>query len=102
MLRVRLRELKALDKLNLIRLALVSLLVTCVDTVQSFYLQRSVNVFSEVNALPKLFYNTGALGYLLYIPVEFVAVFVTLTMCWIWASYVIWYHKNVVAKTRVL
>ena len=83
------------------RLALVSILLTSVDTVQSFYLQRGIDVFSEMNAIPRLFYGTGILGYALYAPIEFLAVYVTLLVCWLWASYVLWYHRNVVVKRHL-
>jgi hypothetical protein len=89
-----------LNRANLVKLALISIFLAAVDTVQSYYLQRVVNQFSEVNLLPLKFYSTGPLGYALYFPIDFVALYGTLTVLWIWASYILWYHKHVVA-TRV-
>jgi hypothetical protein len=85
------------NKSILIKLVLVSLFLTLVDTVQSYYLQRVVNQFNEVNLLPMRFYNFGAVGYVLYFPIDFFALFGTLTVLWIWASYILWYHRHVIA-----
>ena len=79
-------------------IALVSMLLTIVDTIQSFYLQRVINVFSEANLLPRAFYGFGVIGYLAYVPIEFATVFATLALCWLWATYALWYHRNIVAK----
>jgi len=84
------------NKPNMIKLALVSVFLTAVDTIQSFYLQRVVNQFSEVNLLPLRFYNFGAMGYVLYFPIDFLALYGTLTILWIWASYILWYNKHVI------
>ncbi len=77
---------------------MVSVFLTAVDTFQSYYLQRVVNVFSEANLIPRVFYSYGTIGYVLYAPIEFLAVFGTLTVLWFWASYVLWYHKNIIVK----
>ncbi|MDG7001746.1 MAG: hypothetical protein JRN15_21840 [Nitrososphaerota archaeon] len=93
------RAINALNKTNLVRIALVSVFLTAVDTIQSFYLQRVISVFSEANAMPNLFYGYGPIGYVLYSPIEFLAIFVTLSVLWLWASYVIWFHKNIIMRT---
>lgn len=92
------RVMSSLTRTNILRLALVSVFLTVVDTVQSFYLQRVVSVFSEANLVPRLFYSIGYLGYILYAPIEFLAIFATLLVLWFWASYVVWYHKSIVSK----
>jgi hypothetical protein len=93
---------ETLCKPNLIKLALISVFLAAVDTIQSYYLQRVVNQFSEVNLLPLKFYNFGAPGYILYFPIDFLALYVTLTVLWVWASYILWYHKHViVTKLRL-
>jgi hypothetical protein len=84
---------EAVNRKNLEILALVSAFLTGVDTIQSFYLQRVINEFNEVNLLPLKFYSTGAVGYLLYAPIDFLVLYATLTMLWIWASYMLWYTK---------
>lgn len=86
---------------NLVRLALMSVLFTIMDTVQSFYGQRVINVFTEFNFLPSLFYKQGALGYLLYAPIECAGMFAMLSVLWLWASYVLWFHHSVVSKMSV-
>jgi hypothetical protein len=91
-----------LSKTNLVRLSLMALLFTIVDTIQSFYAQKVLNVFTEFNFLPSLFYDRGPLGFALYAPIEFSAILATLLMLWIWASYVLWFHSNVVSKVKVL
>lgn len=93
-----LKSIDALNKVNLVRLALVSVFLTVVDTVQSYYLQRVVNAFSEANLMPRIFYSYGPVGFVMYAPIEFFAIFGTLIILWTWASYVVWYHKNVVVK----
>lgn len=93
-----LKSVDALSRANLVRLALVSIFLTVVDTVQSYYLQRVVNAFSEANLMPRIFYSYGPIGFVMYAPIEFLAVFATLIVLWVWASYVVWYHKNVVVK----
>jgi len=75
-------------------LAMISAFLAGVDTVQSFYLQRVVNQFNEVNLLPIKFYSIGLVGYLLYSPIDFLALYATLTVLWIWASYLLWYYKQ--------
>jgi hypothetical protein len=97
----RIRGIQALSKTNLVRLALVSIFLTVADTIQSFYFQKVIDIFSEGNALPRAFYNTGPLGYVMYAPIEFLAIFATLTIFWLWASYVIWFHKNIVATRHL-
>ena len=97
-----LRHFDALSKTNLVRLALVSVFLTLVDTIQSYYLQRVINAFSEANVMPQWFYGLGPIGYILYTPIEFGAIFATLFVLWIWASYILWYHKNVVAKSSLV
>src|ERR1700731_2161530 len=87
---------ETLNRANLVKLALISIFLAAVDTIQSYYLQRVVNQFSEVNLLPLKFYNAGPVGYALYFPIDFVALFGTLTVLWIWASYILWYHKHVI------
>src|SRR5580704_8828974 len=87
---------ETLSRANLLKLALISIFLSAVDTVQSYYLQRVVNQFSEVNLLPLKFYNTGPVGYILYFPIDFLALFGTLAVLWIWASYILWYHKHVI------
>ncbi len=96
-----LKSIDALNKVNLVRLALVSVFLTVVDTVQSYYLQRVVNAFSEANLMPRIFYSYGPVGFIMYAPIEFFAIFGTLIVLWTWASYVVWYHKNVVVKKVV-
>ena len=87
---------ETLSRPNLIKLGLISVFLAAVDTIQSYYLQRVVNQFSEVNLLPLKFYNAGPVGYALYFPIDFIALFGTLTVLWIWASYILWYHKHVI------
>ena len=87
---------ETLSRPNLVKLALISVFLAAVDTVQSYYLQRVVNQFSEVNLRPLKFYSEGPVGYALYFPIDFLALFGTLTVLWIWASYILWYHKHVI------
>lgn len=92
---------EAISRHNMSILALVSVFLTAVDTIQSFYLQRVVNEFNEVNLLPLKFYSAGPVGYLLYAPIDFLALFATLAVLWIWASYMLWYFRLfVVPKIR--
>ncbi|MFI5420688.1 MAG: hypothetical protein ACHQ1H_06940 [Nitrososphaerales archaeon] len=92
---------ETLTQANLIKLALISIFLASVDTIQSYYLQRVVNQFSEANLLPLKFYNMGPLGYALYFPIDFLSLFATLVVLWIWASYILWYHRHViVARMR--
>ncbi len=93
---------ETLARANLVKLGLISIFLASVDTIQSYYLQRVVNQFSEANLLPLKFYNIGPVGYALYFPIDFLSLFATLTVLWIWASYILWYHKHViVAKIKV-
>lgn len=93
---------ETLTRANLVKLALISIFLASVDTIQSYYLQRVVNQFSEANLLPLKFYNLGAVGYALYFPIDFLSLYATLTVLWIWASYILWYHKHViVARTKL-
>jgi hypothetical protein len=95
------RSLKGIDafsRANVARLVMMSIFLTAVDTFQSYYLQRVVNAFSEANLMPRVFYSYGPVGYLMYAPIEFLVVFVTLAVLWFWASYVLWYHKNFILK----
>jgi hypothetical protein len=87
---------EAINRHNLTLLAMISAFLAGVDTFQSFYLQRVVNQFNEANLLPLKFYNNGILGYLLYSPIDFLALYGTLTVLWIWASYLLWYYKRFV------
>ena len=89
-------KLEAISKTNVTKLSLVALFLTLLDTLQSYYGQRVVNVFTEFNAMPAIYYSHGIEGYIMYIPVEFGAIFVTIAGLWLWASYVMWYYKNVV------
>ena len=86
---------------NIVRLALMSILFTIIDTIQSFYAQRVINVFTEFNFLPSLFYIHGALGYIIYAPIECLAMFATFSVLWLWASYVLWFHRSVVSKSSI-
>ena len=93
---------ETLTRANLLKLALISMFLASVDTIQSYYLQRVVNQFNEANLLPLKFYNLGAVGYALYFPIDFLSLYATLTVLWIWASYILWYHKHViVARVKV-
>ncbi len=85
---------QALNRHNLALLGMISGFLTGVDTFQSFYLQRVVNQFNEANLLPLKFYSHGLVGYLLYTPIDFLTLFGTLTVLWIWASYLLWYRKR--------
>lgn len=87
---------EVLSRHNLALLGMISAFLTAMDTFQSFYLQRVVNQFNEANLLPLKFYSRGVAGYLLYSPIDFAALFVTLTVLWIWASYILWYYKEVI------
>jgi hypothetical protein len=93
---------ETLSRTNMVRIALMALLFTIVDTIQSFYAQKVLNVFTEFNFLPSLFYDRGPLGFALYAPIEFTAILATLLMLWIWASYVLWFHSNVMSKVKIL
>ncbi len=98
------RKLKAMETFsgaNLVRLVLISVFLTSVDTIQSYYNQRVINVFSEANAIPRWFYNFGSVGYALYAPIEFLAMFGMLLTLWAWASYILWYHKNVISNPKM-
>ena len=86
---------------NVARLALMAVLFTLIDTIQSFYAQRVLNVFTEFNFLPSLFYSHGFLGYLIYAPIECVAIFGTLSMLWLWGSYVLWFHHSIVSGMSI-
>jgi hypothetical protein len=88
---------EAVNKHNLALLAMISAFLTGVDIFQSFYLQRVINQFNEVNLLPKAFFGEGIVGYLAYSPIDFLALFATLTVLWIWASYILWYFKNFIS-----
>jgi len=88
---------EAITRHNLALLGIISAFLTMVDTFQSFYLQRVVNQFNEANLLPLKFYGKGLAGYFLYSPIDFAALFVTLTVLWIWASYILWYYKQIIA-----
>jgi hypothetical protein len=88
---------EAMTKHNLTLLAMISAFLAGVDTVQSFYLQRVVNQFNEANLLPLKFYNNGVIGYLLYTPIDFLALYTSLLVLWIWASYLIWYYKQFIS-----
>lgn len=77
------------------QLAIVSIFLTVVDTLQSFYLQRVANTFSEANALPRLFYASGQMGYILYAPLEFLVIYATLTALWLCSWYVLQYGRRV-------
>ena len=93
---------ETLSRANLTKLALISIFLAAVDTFQSYYLQRVVNQFNEANLLPLKFYSLGAVGYALYFPIDFLTLFATLTVLWIWASYILWYHKHVVVARMKL
>jgi len=97
-----LSKTEVFDKTNLIRLALVSGFLTAMDTIQSFYFQRVINVFSEANVIPRWFYGFGYIGYIIYAPIEFTAMFLTLITLWAWASYVLWYYRNVVTRSALV
>ena len=86
---------------NVVRLALMSILFTIIDTIQSFYAQHVINVFTEFNFLPSLFYIHGPIGYLIYAPIECLAMFATFSVLWLWASYVLWFHRSVVSKMSI-
>ena len=90
----------SVNKSNLTKIALISIFITLVDTVQSYYGQRVINVFSEFNAIPSIYYSHGLIGYLVYSPIEFGVVYAMLVVLWFWASYIMWYHENVVSKSR--
>jgi hypothetical protein len=90
------RKLEAINKTNVAKLSLVALFLTLLDTVQSYYGQRVLNIFTEFNALPAIYYSHGIEGYILYTPIEFGAIFVTIGGLWLWASYVIWFYQNFV------
>ncbi|MDH2900545.1 MAG: hypothetical protein PXY39_06195 [archaeon] len=97
----RIRSLPSLSKPNLARLALVSVFITSADIIQSFYFQRVIDISSEGNAIPRAFFSIGPLGYVLYGPVEFLAIYGTLTIIWLWASYLLWYRKHIVAARHL-
>ncbi len=82
---------------NMVMLSMISVFLAGIDTFQSFYLQRVVNQFNEVNLIPLKFYSKGLAGYLLYAPIDFLALFATLTVLWIWASYLLWYYKQFIS-----
>jgi len=88
---------QALSGHNLALLGMISGFLAGVDTFQSFYLQRVVNQFNEANLLPLKFYSRGLVGYLLYAPIDFLTLFGTLAVLWIWASYLLWYYKRFVS-----
>jgi len=88
---------ETINRHNLLLLGLISAFLTGIDTAQSFYLQRVVNQFNEVNLLPLKFYSNGIIGYLLYSPIDFLALFATLTVLWVWASYLLWYFKHFIS-----
>ncbi len=87
---------EALGGANLTKLALVAMFLTLLDTVQSYYGQKVINVFSEVNNIPALYYAHGLVGYAVYAPIEFGAIFLTVSALWLWASFLMWYFRNVV------
>lgn len=88
---------ESLNRHNLTLLALISAFLAGADTIQSFYLQRVVNEFNEANLLPLKFYRNGVVGYILYSPIDFLALFATLIVLWVWASYLLWYYKQVIS-----
>ncbi len=85
---------ETINRHNMILLGMISAFLTGIDTVQSFYLQRVVNQFNEANLLPLKFYSHGVVGYILYAPIDFLALYGTLTVLWLWASYLLWYFKH--------
>ncbi|HZW57390.1 MAG TPA: hypothetical protein VFF30_13965 [Nitrososphaerales archaeon] len=94
------RMMGSLSKANLTKIGLISVFITLVDTVQSYYGQRVINVFTEFNAIPAIYYSHGLVGYLVYSPIEFSVVYAMLLLLWFWSSYILWYHENVVSKSR--
>ena len=89
--------LETTNRHNMVLLGMISAFLTTIDIVQSFYLQRVVNQFNEVNLLPLKFYNNGIFGYILYAPIDFLALYATLTVLWVWASYLLWYFKTYIS-----
>ena len=85
---------ETINRHNMILLGMISAFLTGTDTIQSFYLQRVVNQFNEANLLPLRFYNNGIVGYILYTPIDFLVLYATLTVLWVWASYLLWYFKH--------
>jgi hypothetical protein len=89
---------QTINRHNLVLLGMISAFLTGIDTIQSFYLQRVVNQFNEANLLPLKFYNNGIVGYILYAPIDFLALYGTLTVLWLWASYLLWYFKHFLSR----
>jgi len=91
-----LRRGEAFSRLNLGRLGIVSFVLSFISTLQSFYLVKVVNVYSEVNNIAGFFFSHGILGYVLYVPVAFVGTFATFVVLWGCASYIMWYYTSVI------
>lgn len=98
---LNLGKFEAISKTNMTKLSLVALFLTFLDTIQSYYGQRVVNIFTELNAIPAIYYSHGIEGYMMYIPIEFAAIFVTIAGLWLWASYVMWYCQKILQMKSV-
>ena len=77
------------------RLAIIAIVVSTIDAIQSFYLQQIVvNPYQEANNLPLSFFRYGFLGYLAYIPIESVVNFALLSSLWVFACIFVRARKN--------
>jgi hypothetical protein len=66
---------------------------------QSYYLQKVlINPFSEASLLPARFYTYGALGYIAYLPVEFLVTLGIFAGMWALANYMLWYYSRFIRK----
>jgi hypothetical protein len=86
---------------NIFILSAFSLFLSSIDTIESYYLQRVlVNPFAEANLIPARFYEYGLLGYIAYLPVEFLATLALFVALWGLANYTLWYYTHFIRRTR--
>jgi len=91
----RARRNEAFNDQNLVRLAMLSFSLSLFDTLQSFYLQKVLNVYGELSPVSQLFFQYGAPGFVAYVPIAFLGAYVTFLALWGGASYVVWYYSNI-------
>ena len=77
------------------RIAIIAIVVSTIDGLQSFYLQQvSINPYQELNSLPLDFFRYGFVGYIAYIPLESIVNFVLLSSLWVLSLIVIRAKRN--------
>jgi hypothetical protein len=90
------------SRTNVFTLVFFSLLISSLDTVQSYYMQKVlINPFSEANLLPARFYSFGALGYVAYLPIEFLVTLGVFSSMWAFSHYILWYYSRFIKKREM-